>query len=53
MTDDTDQSHKDRWWKWVLEQVRANETQATAAPRMVASDQLSEPPDAQATTDKP
>jgi hypothetical protein len=51
--DDTDQSHKDRWWKWVLEQVRAHETQATAAPRMVAFDQLSEPPDPQATKDKP
>ena len=53
MTDDTDQSHKDRWWKWVLEQARANEAQAATAPRMVASDQLSEPPDPQATKDKP
>lgn len=49
MTDETDQNHKDRWWKWVFEQVRANEAQAI----MVASDQLPEPPDAQATTDKP
>lgn len=53
MTDDTDQSHKDRWWKWVFEQVRANEAQAIAAPRMVASNQLPEPHDTQATTEKP
>ena len=53
MTDETDQSHKDRWWTWVFEQVRANEAQAATAPRMVASDQLPEPSDAQATTDKP
>ena len=53
MTDDTDQSHKDKWWAWVFEQVKANEAQTIPAPRMVASDQLSVPPVTQVTTDKP
>ncbi len=48
MTDDTDQTHKDRWWNRVYEQIRANEAQATPASGLVVSNHLLEPTDMQA-----
>lgn len=47
MTDETDQTDKDRWWKRVLDEVRATEGQAASTPRLVVSNHLPEPTDAQ------